>query len=220
MPQDRTLKAIKSRSRSEQVSVVSLLLLPLLGMCCLLIPDTVTDALPYLLGGLMAVSGAAGLVYAVAHASGARADARRLAEEPAVLGRAVVMCVLGGVILVQGHASISFVGVMWGLLGLYKAADEIDEVVHALKGRRPFALKLAFTVFEMVLAVLLIISPFANIEHHVLLLGLELIAYPLPDRVGRFWQAHRRNGSVAPLDGKEDASYPNLEGYKSILPSR
>lgn len=178
MPQDRTLKAIKSRSRSEQVSVVSLLLLPLLGMCCLLIPDTVTDALPYLLGGLMAVSGAAGLVYAVAHASGARADARRLAEEPAVLGRAVVMCVLGGVILVQGHASISFVGVMWGLLGLYKAADEIDEVVHALKGRRPFALKLAFTVFEMVLAVLLIISPFANIEHHVLLLGLELIAYP------------------------------------------
>ena len=93
MPQDRTLKAIKSRSRSEQVSVVSLLLLPLLGMCCLLIPDTVTDALPYLLGGLMAVSGAAGLVYAVAHASGARADARRLAEEPAVLGRAVVMCV-------------------------------------------------------------------------------------------------------------------------------
>ena len=171
MPQDRTLKAIKSRSRSEQVSVVSLLLLPLLGMCCLLIPDTVTDALPYLLGGLMAVSGAAGLVYA-------GADARRLAEEPAVLGRAVVMCVLGGVILVQGHASISFVGVMWGLLGLYKAADEIDEVVHALKGRRPFALKLAFTVFEMVLAVLLIISPFANIEHHVLLLGLELIAYP------------------------------------------
>ena len=59
MPQDRTLKAIKSRSRSEQVSVVSLLLLPLLGMCCLLIPDTVTDALPYLLGGLMAVSRAA-----------------------------------------------------------------------------------------------------------------------------------------------------------------
>ena len=32
MPQDRTLKAIKSRSRSEQVSVVSLLLLPLLTL--------------------------------------------------------------------------------------------------------------------------------------------------------------------------------------------
>ena len=115
MPQDRTLKAIKSRSRSEQVSVVSLLL-PLLGTCRPLIPDTVTpDALPYLLGGLMAVSGAAGLVYAVAHASGARADAPpRRGAGRAGTGR--------------GHAcsaassscrtcSISFVGVMRGLLG-------------------------------------------------------------------------------------------------------
>ena len=171
MPQDRTLKAIKSRSRSEQVSVVSLLLLPLLGMCCLLIPDTVTDALPYLLGGLMAVSGAEETIETADVGEEGHRSSRSV-------GTAIVMCVLGGVILVQGHASISFVGVMWGLLGLYKAADEIDEVVHALKGRRPFALKLAFTVFEMVLAVLLIISPFANIEHHVLLLGLELIAYP------------------------------------------
>ena len=63
-------------------------------------------------------------------------------------------------------------------MGSEMCIRDSDEVVHALKGRRPFALKLAFTVFEMVLAVLLIISPFANIEHHVLLLGLELIAYP------------------------------------------
>lgn len=168
MSQDKTLGAIKGRKRSEQVSVVSLLLLPLLGLCCLLLPDTVIIALPFVLGGLMVVSSIGGIVYAAANPDGERA----------VLGRAIVMGVLGAVILVQGHASISFVGVMWGLLGLYKAADEIDEVVHALKNKRPFTLKLAFTVFEMVLAVLLIISPFANFEHHVLLLGLELIAYP------------------------------------------
>lgn len=180
MPQDRTLKAIKTRSRSEQVSVISLLFLPLLGLCCLLLPEESTMALPFVLGGIMAVSGIGGIVHAAAGAKRDEGDGdeRERAAEHAILGKAIVMSVLGIVILVQGHASISFVGVMWGLLGLYKAADEIDEVVHALKGRRPFALKLAFTVFEMVLAVLLIISPFANIEHHVLLLGLELIAYP------------------------------------------
>ena len=180
MPQDRTLKAIKTRSRSEQVSVISLLFLPLLGLCCLLLPEESTMALPFVLGGIMAVSGIGGIVHAAAGAKKDEGDGdeRERAAEHAILGKAIVMSVLGIVILVQGHASISFVGVMWGLLGLYKAADEIDEVVHALKGRRPFALKLAFTVFEMVLAVLLIISPFANIEHHVLLLGLELIAYP------------------------------------------
>ena len=180
MPQDRTLKAIKTRSRSEQVSVISLLFLPLLGLCCLLLPEESTMALPFVLGGIMAVSGIGGIVHAAAGAKKDEGDGdeRERAAEHAILGKAIVMSVLGIVILVQGHASISFVGVMWGLLGLYKAADEIDEVVHALRNRRPFVLKLAFTVFEMVLAVLLIISPFANIEHHVLLLGLELIAYP------------------------------------------
>ncbi|MBC5583362.1 DUF308 domain-containing protein [Eggerthella sp. NSJ-70] len=178
MPQDRTLKAIKTRSRSEQVSVISLLFLPLLGLCCLLLPEASTMALPFVLGGIMAVSGIGGIVHAAAGAKRDEGDGDERAAEHAILGKAIVMSVLGIVILVQGHASISFVGVMWGLLGLYKAADEIDEVVHALRARRRFVLKLAFTVFEMVLAVLLIVSPFANIEHHVLLLGLELIAYP------------------------------------------
>lgn len=178
MPQDRTLKAIKTRSRSEQVSVISLLFLPLLGLCCLLLPEASTMALPFVLGGIMAVSGIGGIVHAAAGAKRDEGDERGRAAQQAILGKAIVMSVLGIVILVQGHASISFVGVMWGLLGLYKAADEIDEVVHALRARRRFVLKLAFTVFEMVLAVLLIVSPFANIEHHVLLLGLELIAYP------------------------------------------
>lgn len=180
MPQNRTIKAIRTRSRSEQVSVLALLFLPLLGLCCLLLPEASTMALPFVLGGLMATSGIGGIVHAAANAAKDEEDR----SDRTILGKAIVMSVLGIVILVQGHASISFVGVMWGLLGLYKAADEIDEVVHALKGRRPFALKLAFTVFEMVLAVLLIISPFANIEHHVLLLGLELLAYPFRIETG------------------------------------
>lgn len=186
MPHDKTLKAIGSRSRSEQVSVIPLLLLPLLGMCCLLLPEDVTIVLPFVLGGLMTVSGVGGIVYAVASMNARKREGDAAADgsgeqrddRPPVFGKAVVMCVLGCVILVQGHGSISFVGVMWGLLGLYKASDEIDEVLHAFKNKRPRVLKLAFTVFEMVLAVLLILSPFANIEHHVLLLGLELIAYP------------------------------------------
>ena len=180
MPQNRTIKAIRTRSRSEQVSVLALLFLPLLGLCCLLLPEASTMALPFVLGGLMATSGIGGIVHAAANAAKDEEDR----SDRTILGKAIVMSVLGIVILVQGHASISFVGVMWRLLGLYKAADEIDEVVHALKGKRRFVLKLAFTVFEMVLAVLLIISPFANIEHHVLLLGLELIAYPFRIETG------------------------------------
>lgn len=94
------------------------------------------------------------------------------------VGTAIVMCVLGGVILVHGSSSISFVGVMWGLLGLYKAGEEFDEIIHRIRGGHRFVFKLAFSVFELVLAVLLILHPFANIDHHMILLGLELITYP------------------------------------------
>ena len=114
MPQDRTLKAIKTRSRSEQVSVISLLFLPLLGLCCLLLPEASTMALPFVLGGIMAVSGIGGIVHAAAGAKRDEGDGdgRGRAAEHAILGKAIVMSVLGIVILVQGHASISFVGVM------------------------------------------------------------------------------------------------------------
>lgn len=94
------------------------------------------------------------------------------------VGTAIVMCVLGAVILFHGSTSISFVGVMWGLLGLYKAGEEFDEIIHRIRGGHRFVFKLAFSVFELVLAVLLILHPFANIDHHMILLGLELITYP------------------------------------------
>ena len=43
-------------------------------------------------------------------------------------------------------------------------------------------------VFELVLAVLLIWNPSANIEHHLILLGIELIVYP--------FKIHREQGRL------------------------
>ena len=72
------------------------------------------------------------------------------------------------------------------LLGLVKAAGEFDEIIADIKRKEPFVFSLALCVFELVLAVLLILNPFANIEHHLLLLGLELIVYP--------FKLHRERG--------------------------
>ena len=134
MPQDRTLKAIKSRSRSEQVSVVSLLLLPLLGMCCLLIPDTVTGALPYLLGGLArSPSSEPALSRGCAACQLSRSRRAPPRREPAVLGRvACASPTLGGVILVRGHASkqLRRRDVVPAVKPAGRRRDH-DEVVHA-----------------------------------------------------------------------------------------
>ena len=99
---------------------------------------------------------------------------------------AIVLVVLGLVTAVHGSNSTTFIGIIWGLLGLVKAAGEFDEIIADIKRKEPFVFSLALCVFELVLAVLLILNPFANIEHHLLLLGLELIVYP--------FKLHRERG--------------------------
>lgn len=65
---------------------------------------------------------------------------------------------------------------------------EFDDIFRDIRHHRPFALALAVCVFELVLAVLLIWNPSANIEHHLILLGIELIVYP--------FKIHREQGRL------------------------
>lgn len=176
-----SIKDLKKQSNAGKVSIIALLILPLIGLTCLLMPHLVTDYLPYALGGIMTLSGLGGIIV-VARGKDADADTRSA-------GTSIVMCILGIVILVHGESSISFIGVMWGLLGLFKAGREFDKVIHLIKTKKRCLVKLAFTIFKLVLSVLLILNPFANIDHHVIILGLELISYPFTiDRAetGRF----------------------------------
>ena len=89
-----------------------------------------------------------------------------------------MLAVLGVFAMVQGLESIGFLGTAWGLLGLGKAGEEFDEAIAAIRAREPFFFSLAFNIVELVLALLLIVNPFENIEHHVIVLGIQLILYP------------------------------------------
>ena len=104
------------------------------------------------------------------------------------MGAAIVRCVLGMVVIAHGWQSLTFIGIVWGVLGLDKAAGEFDGIFRDIRHHRPFALALAVCVFELVLAVLLIWNPSANIEHHLILLGIELIVYP--------FKIHREQGRL------------------------
>ena len=81
-----------------------------------------------------------------------------------------------------------FIGIVWGLLGLQKAARTFDGIFSDIRHKRPFAVALAFCVLQFVLSVLLILNPFANIEHHLIVLGIELILYP--------FKLHRKHGKL------------------------
>lgn len=166
----RSFKDVKEGKPSVKIAIAALLLLPLAGVGCLLFPPYVETALPWLLGLPMALSALGSIVASV--------RGRKAEEGHATLGSALVMLILGLIIIIHGANNTLFIGTIWGLLGLEKAAREFDDIFHDIKNRNPFVIALAVCVFELVLAVLLILNPSANIEHHLLLLGIQLIVYP------------------------------------------
>ena len=165
-----SVKDFKQQTKAGKVSAVSLLILPLIGLTCLIIPHLIADYLPYGLGAIMTLYGIAGIIVAIRKGS---TDASTKSA-----GTSIVMCVLGVVILVQGEASINFIGVLWGMLGLFKASKQFNEILHRIKINEKFAIKLVFAIIELILSVLLLLNPFANFDHHIMVLGLELISYP------------------------------------------
>lgn len=161
---------IKQQRTSGKAAIVASLLFPVIGIACILVPEGIMNFLPYLLGGLMLIVGAADLITDLTDPN---KEAGHISQ-----GSDIVMIVVGGMLLVKGAAMLTLVGVVWGFIGLNKAAGEIDEAFHAIRAREPFLLLALSSIIEVVLGTLLIASPLENIEHHVLLLGIELILHP------------------------------------------
>lgn len=165
-----SVSEIKRQPAPGKAAIIASLLFPFIGIACILAPEGIMNFLPYLLGGLMLVVGAADLTTDLTDPN---KEAGSISQ-----GSDVVMIVVGGMLLVKGAALLTLVGVVWGFIGLSKAAGEIDETFHAIRAKAPFALLALSSAIEVVLGTLLIASPLENIEHHVLLLGIELILHP------------------------------------------
>lgn len=164
---DRTFADQKAPGR---IAFMATLLFPILGVACLLLSEQVAEHLPHILGGVMLFVGAADIVTDVLNRN---SDPGKI-----TVGTDVVMIVLGIVTLLNTVESLNVIAIMWGLLGLEKAAREIDESLAARTAGGKWLVPLATGVFELVLGTMLLLAPMANLGHHVLLLGLELVVFP------------------------------------------
>lgn len=153
-----------------RIAFIATLLLPILGVACLLFSEQVAEHLPHILGAVMLFVGAADIVTDLLD--------RDSTPGKITVGTDVVMIVLGVVTLLNTRESLNVIAIMWGLLGLEKAAREIDESLAAHASGAGWAAPLLTGAFELVLGAMLLISPLASVGHHVLLLGLELVVFP------------------------------------------
>lgn len=133
----------------------------LLGLVLIIFPAQVVYVLPYLMGAVL-------LLYAVVNTI----VSLKYPDSKAKLGGSIIGVVLGITLLMQKHDAIGTMGVIWAVMSLFEAAQEIDEIY---KTKKVNVISMIGIVVSAVLALLLILDPFKHFEMHIRILGLEIL---------------------------------------------
>ena len=106
-------------------------LFPIIGAVCVFFPEYVTKGLPYLLGGAMAVDGAAHIAIYIQSKplSGDRSDQ---------LARGLVLFIMGCAFMLQGARSLGAIGITWSIIGIRKASKSLSEMIRRIRHKEHF----------------------------------------------------------------------------------
>ena len=152
----------------KQISRIPSAAFLLVGALCIFFPSHVAGVLPFLLGGIMLIAG-------IVHGAVYLRDKRVLEDEPQWSGPDIILAVMGGAFLCAGSEAVGLMGVVWGIIGLWKAAGTIDQALRRMYRHQPALLLAAEAAIRIVLALALLFDPFEKFSSHIVLLGLELI---------------------------------------------
>ncbi len=166
-----------SRSRShnkphftltETVRCILCLSFSVIGLLLIFFNDQIHELLPFILGGFMIL---AGLVFAI---QGLRSK-EHLVSETKQTANGLIFLILGVVIICNLRIADALIGAIWGVVGLIKGSEDLNETIYSLSHKKPFIIKLIRTAITLFLSVYLLLDPASNVHHHLFILGLELI---------------------------------------------
>ena len=89
--------------------------------------------------------------------------------------RSIILIAIAIGIFIRQNDAIFIVGVFWGLSGLNKAANYLNEALYYFSKRKGGFLPLIKAIIEFTLSILLIFDPLGKATEHILILGFELI---------------------------------------------
>ncbi len=133
----------------------------IIGILLLLIPDTLIDVFPYLIGVALVIYGGINVFVSKIYP-----------DSEVSLGEAIIKVILGIVILVQKEKSVSTIGVIWAISSLYEVAEKIEGI---RKDRKVRIISVVGIVIATILAAVLLLDPFEHFNAHVRILGIEMI---------------------------------------------
>lgn len=161
-------RLIQKGDTMKQISRIPSAAFLLVGALCIFFPSHVAGVLPFLLGGIMLIAG-------VVHGAAYLRDKRFLEDESQGIGPDIILAVMGVAFLCAGSEAVGLMGVVWGIIGLRKAAGTIDQALRRMYQHQKALLLAVEAAIRIVLALALLFDPFEKFSSHIVLLGLELI---------------------------------------------
>lgn len=169
----------------------------LLGVALLAWPEAVIGVFPPLLGVVLLLVGVQGTAHTLVMW-------RRLPAPGFALLRGLVNLVVGVIFLVRRDVSLVFMSVLFGAYVLVGAALDFVAVIRDRKERPAVWTDLAESLLNLVLGVLLLVSPFTGQALWARVLGLHFVLV-VGSSLWWLWRQRQNPADAAEEDGENGA---------------
>lgn len=145
------------------------------GVLCVSITGTITEILPYVVGGMMIIIGSVRFIVALA-----KREYRHLKTNQTATS--LILTALGIMIIIQhlqpeNESAITFIAIVWGILGLFEGAHAFNHAFKRITNSERCIYYVIKGIVELVVAFMLLYDPGNHETHHfhIIVFGLNLI---------------------------------------------
>ena len=165
-------------------------MLPIVGLLCIVVPGRVARWLPSILGSIMVLTSVTDMIFIIKE--------KRYLITYRSQASSLILFIMGICFLLGQQKALLLMGVTWGILGLQEVNEELEEVLIKKNKKEKWKVSALLAGMKLVLSLELIFEPIEKFEFHIVLLGLEILAVTVKEKsvaeyVIRMKIKHKRN---------------------------
>lgn len=165
-------KENKEDTKKDEFESTRRIIFIIIGIMNILFADKMKERLSFFIGILSITTASISLIRNIKRKEYTRQETQKIPRD-------IVVIILGTIILFKKENSIPFIAIVWGISSLQRGIKLLNIALYNKVNKKPFVLKLIYSIIEIVLAILLIFNPFEKLEIHLVLLGIEMIVSSL-----------------------------------------
>lgn len=160
--------AKKTGISQEIISYIFAALYLIVGVLCVAATKQVQGIIPYIVGSVAVLAGLIRFITAIVRKEYRTVKTNQTASS-------LIFVALGIMIIVEHDWAITFISIVWGILGLMEAARAFNHAFSKIAASERCIYHIIKGIVEVVLAFMLLYEPDHHLETHIIVFGVQLI---------------------------------------------